>query len=293
MQRPLFKDYAKQFLGSVFLIRPIISQNRSYNFAHRTMLMLFQIPFFVAILFLYNYSPFSMSYATAWPKWIAALIGLLLLAAYWLFFVYRFACFNVEPEDMPLHPDEAAAEEQHSAGNMLDTPQNSRNAWKSRGIFALLAVALAGITIAYCVLGFGLAPWRLYYNHTEALNQLVDIAHDYEYLDIYPAEKSYVVEEKNDPIQAPHDLSDNTYNEVQALINSMHNLYIDSIYYSDNELQISLYAEWGYHYSLEWHPDEMAVETVQEMHEGTCCMNIQASQLDAHWWMVWYTLDCE
>ncbi len=264
MQRPLFGDYAKQLLGAIVLKNPVVSQGRRFTFADRPMLLLTQLIFAAAMLVAYNYSPFSNS-RDVLPVWIAVLITLL-LAAYWLFFVHRFARFSVQWKNSTEYM-KPAVEGQDGFGNFLETPSARRRAWKSRGMFFLLALALAGVTAAYCILGFGLAPQRLYNNHKESLNRLVEIAEEYEelYIDtpqtfneeLFVGGIAFSDTYDDDGYLYAYEPSEVTIQEISSIISSFHNGYIWGISkYTENSLvNISLSARWGRECDLIWSPE--------------------------------------
>lgn len=298
MERPLFRDYARQLFGVVFLKKPIASQNRHYTLIDRPMLFLIQIPIVLAVLFLYNYSPLSTDHYAIWAERDAFWFGVMLLTSYWFFFVYRFARFGIEWEDTSLHPGEAAADGQDAMGYILDTPENRKNARKSRGIFALLAVALAAITTVYCFVTLGLAPWRLYGFHTESLNRLAEIADDSLCLYIYPSGKfnremyvngEMLPAEDSEGSLVSEDLPANTVQEIRDIVNEFHNGYISYIIYNHDQtyLYIGLNARWGPGCDLIWSPDDVSVGTIQNQFQDSAYQNVRITKLDAHWWMVW------
>lgn len=301
MQRPLFGDYAKQLLGAIVLKNSVVSQGRCFTFADRPMLLLMQLIFAAAMLVAYNYSPFSNS-RDVLPVWIAVLITLLLLAAYWLFFVCRFARFSVQWED-PALSSQPAAEDQDGFGNFLETPPARRRAWKSRRMFALLALALAGVTAAYCILGFGLAPRRLYNNHKESLDRLAEIAEEYEQLyidtpqtfneELFVGGIAFSDTYDDDGYLYAYEPSEVTIQEISSIISSFHNGYIRHIskYTESSLLYVSLNARWGRGCDLIWSPEQVPEGTIAAEFSDTCYRDVSITQLDAHWWMVWYDFD--
>jgi uncharacterized membrane protein len=266
--RPSYSDYV-QHLPKLIFSPPADFGMSDLKFADRPLLLFSQIPIIAAVWFIYDISPWSV-YRGEWvARSSAALLGVLLVLAYWFFFVYRFARFEWQAE-APAQTEVPLAPQAEKAFRV-----------KSRAAFALLFLLASAVMAAYALLGYGLAPQRLFSQHKAELYRLSELLDHSDTAYINPphiiqddafigVRLSYVY-----AIETGTDrLSDAETARIKNLINAIGPNYILEINkYSLNSLWINLDSHFGRNPSLVWLRD--AEKTPPD----------SWVRLDDHWWL--------
>jgi hypothetical protein len=267
--RPNYTDYV-QHLPKLIFSPPADFGMSDLKFADRPLLLFSQIPIIAAVWFIYDISPWSV-YRGEWvARSAAALLGVLLILAYWFYFVYRFARFEWQQTEALTQTEGPLVSQAEKAFRV-----------KSRAAFALLFLLAAAAMAAYALLGYGLAPQRLFSQHKAELYRLSELMDHSDMAYINPPHiiqddafigvrlsNVYANEMGTDR------LSDAESAEIKNLINAIGPNYILEINkYSLNSLWINLDSHFGRNPSLVWLRD--AEKTPPD----------SWVRLDDHWWL--------
>ncbi len=179
--RPAFKKYARHF-PAFMISQPAVMGDKVYAIRDYPLILLGNIAIIVMMFFLNNYSPFTPFYYGDTALTVAIDLGILLSAAYWLFFVYRFARYYITWADRMVHPYPSGVEGYDSGGDPLPSAESKRSKWRSRGAFIAFTAGIGVLITLYCLLGFGMAPIRILNDHKADLEKLVEIGNKYDYL---------------------------------------------------------------------------------------------------------------
>lgn len=285
-ERPAYKDYTRQILILIFNIKPALSGERRYSFSDRWLLLLGQLPIIISMIFIYNYSPFSI-YPADLPKIVAVIICILILAAYWLFFTYNFARFRVMWADPDAHPDENASLKQDELGYFHEIKEDRVTIRKSLGWLVAFTAAIAVLAFLCCYIMYGLAPSRLYYNHKQDLERLITHTNDYDYINIltrYPSEDGMFVG-IDDPTSVDKKLPTESADQIKSFVRNLNCNYLLAIGKEgkDSPLYFILSARYGLGCDIIWYPQKVSSEEVKRGNTHA----ISTTQLDEHWWLIW------
>lgn len=284
-QRPRLRDYILQ-IPNVLLNIPLSSNKTIYYYAHHKLLWLGQIPIIVGMLFVFNYSPYSTGYYTSSAKMIAWFIGVLLVTAYWVLFVYRFGhCCTLTADHKDYDNVDAY---KYYFKDCLKQDEHIKKTKKTYRSFAVFTAAITAVTIAYCMLGFGMAHLRLYNNHKQELDRFMEICEKYDYVNVchvisdYSEPSVYTSSSSNREV-----LTKDEIDEIQQILTDLDGNYISDIIRDPfgNDCAVTLWSKWGPNSDLVWYPYEATYEEVQNDMDFYTRKKI--IRLDDHWWHVW------
>jgi len=280
--KPAFNDYLKAL--PTLLFKPVQSGGRLFNIVHLSAVFIAQLPIVIALWFIYDISPYAV-YSGEWlMKALFILIGLLLLAAYWVFLVYRFARFEVVWTDESTHRDTPASIAETKAGRI-----------KSAAAFLLPILLAAAAMVAYTLLGYGLAPQRLYSQHKTELNRLAELTQGALSVNISPNIADNNLDYIADSVLFVKDdvglynLDEQDASEILTIINALKNDYIYHIYNGgilsedDGSLHIYLESHFFENRQLVWLPEGNEAPIGDDIDTGVK----KAIRLDDHWWLVY------
>jgi hypothetical protein len=201
--------------------------------ADHKLTLLGQLAIIVGLIVAFDYSPFSNGYCKSWGIAAAVALGLLLSAFYWLFLVRRFGRCEVEWADYTLHMGEEAA-----------TAEKPAAVWKSRGLLCAFIIALGIIIWVYSILGFGLAPYRIYNNHKAQLDKLVELRQKYDKMDVYEREgKVFAFGNIESEYYPEKKLSEEGRETLIEIFKSLRPEYVFYIGIENNRLLVDLYSK--------------------------------------------------
>jgi hypothetical protein len=287
--RPEYQDYVRQLI-LVILHQPVVSGDRRYSLKDYPLVMILQAPIVAAMIYIYKYSPFTDGRFSDLAMQITFGMGVVLIALYWLCFVYFFAFFNVGWDTQAEHDAEPAAAGFDCWGEPEDTQENKRKIWRSRGMFGFLTLVFVGFTMLYCFLGYGTAHIRLFLLHKQELDEIATIADQYDdfyidtnWLENYGTFVGACSEKDGKGII----ISKKETEKVRMLVDRMNGLYI-RYFIKDtadgDRIWLMLACKDGPFSELVWYPKEV---TAQEVAKDEKVPLGSVSQLDAHWWHAW------
>lgn len=262
-KRPRFRDYFKNLFKLITNSAPAISEGMQYELEDHGVLFLVQFPIIAAMYFLNSCSPFLDRRYPIFSISVVIELGILLLAAYWIFFVYFFAKFKVSPGAVKWLDDMESENIKGKYGEKpeeimgkyaLEKKQERKETIKSRLCFAVLAAVIIAGTVLYCRMGYGEAPGRFLSEHKQQLNSLAGLtAGCDDFFGDYLQGKAEIFEHEG---SVP--VSEDKKEQILQAMNSLRNsyLYILNIEFTpDCRMHMFVVDRWNEFYDLDRMPD--------------------------------------
>ncbi len=279
LNKPLYADCKKQKGYKYFWNDPVISRERSYEFADRPLMIIGWLLIIIPAGIIGYLNPFWCRYIRFFEVPMICLVIIIIAEFFYTRkFVYRFGRFRVMWENDELHPNEEASSRCDRNGKFLGAEENRKAARKSRLAFLGLFAGIIAAVLLYCFLWIGLSYTRVPGWHSKEIEEAWQITQKYDFVGVHVLCRGADVSGET---ESGKDISDQDRRRIREICGSLKWEYVSDImfYGPGTFIKIDMYTIFG-HSKLLWHEDIVDTSPPEFSHADTII------RLDEHWWYV-------